>query len=244
MSTTTLTDLTVTGTLTAGSLDYTDIEASGNAAITGTLEVTGATTVDDITVGGAATVGETLDVTGATTVDDLTVGGAATVGETADITGNTTVGGTLDVTGMTTVDDLTVGGAATVAETLDVTGNVTAGADLDVTANATVGADLEVTGSILVSGIGATVDGVLSVTGQSTLTAVEADSLLVTANTVTLGTGGNQIGYGAAAPTEGTWAKGDIVFNTGVAAAGKVGWVCVTAGTPGTWQTFGVVSND
>lgn len=50
MSTTVLTDLEVTGTLTTGSLDYTDIEASGNAAITGTLGVTGATTVDDITI--------------------------------------------------------------------------------------------------------------------------------------------------------------------------------------------------
>ena len=39
------------------------------------------------------------------------------------------------------------------------------------------------------------------------------------------------------------WAKGDIVYNTGAAAGGKVGWVCVTAGTPGTWKAFGAIDN-
>lgn len=36
--------------------------------------------------------------------------------------------------------------------------------------------------------------------------------------------------------------KGDIVWNTGVAAGGNVGWVCITAGSPGVWKTFGTVS--
>lgn len=44
------------------------------------------------------------------------------------------------------------------------------------------------------------------------------------------------------APTAGTWAVGDIVWNTGVTAGGFVGWVCTTAGTPGTWKTFGAVT--
>lgn len=54
---------------------------------------------------------------------------------------------------------------------------------------------------------------------------------------------GNKIQFGSAAPTSGTYIQGDIVFNTGAAASGKVGWVCVTAGAPGTWKTFGVISN-
>lgn len=41
------------------------------------------------------------------------------------------------------------------------------------------------------------------------------------------------------APTAGTWAVGEIVWNSAVGAAGPDGWVCVTAGTPGTWREFG-----
>lgn len=45
----------------------------------------------------------------------------------------------------------------------------------------------------------------------------------------------------SAAPTTGAHAQGEIVFNNGAAASGKVGWVCVTAGTPGTWKPFGAI---
>lgn len=47
---------------------------------------------------------------------------------------------------------------------------------------------------------------------------------------------------GTAAPSGGTWAQGDIVYNTTPSAGGFIGWVCVSAGTPGTWKTFGVIS--
>ena len=39
-----------------------------------------------------------------------------------------------------------------------------------------------------------------------------------------------------AAPTTGTWAVGDRVWKTAPAAGGAPGWVCTTAGTPGTWK--------
>lgn len=48
--------------------------------------------------------------------------------------------------------------------------------------------------------------------------------------------------FGAAAPTTGTWALGDMVWNAAPAAAGTMGWVCTTAGTPGTWKTFGAIA--
>ena len=48
--------------------------------------------------------------------------------------------------------------------------------------------------------------------------------------------------YGAAAPTTGTWVRGSIVFNDTPSAAGTVGFVCVTAGSPGTWKTFGTIA--
>ncbi|HNG01970.1 MAG TPA: hypothetical protein PLQ71_08835 [Nitrospira sp.] len=49
-------------------------------------------------------------------------------------------------------------------------------------------------------------------------------------------------GVGTAAPTTGTWAVGDFIRNSSPSEAGAasskfvvLGWVCVTAGTPGTW---------
>lgn len=52
---------------------------------------------------------------------------------------------------------------------------------------------------------------------------------------------GGRITFGAAAPVANWWCQGDVCFNTGAAAAGKVGWVCVVAGAPGTWKPFGVI---
>ena len=46
----------------------------------------------------------------------------------------------------------------------------------------------------------------------------------------------------SAAPTVGTWARGDIVWHSEPSAGGTVGWVCTTAGTPGTWKTFGNIA--
>ncbi|MEM9652254.1 MAG: hypothetical protein AAGA65_09180 [Actinomycetota bacterium] len=48
-------------------------------------------------------------------------------------------------------------------------------------------------------------------------------------------------GYGTAAPTTGHYNLGDIIWNTAPAAAGVVGWVCVTSGAPGTWKSFGTI---
>lgn len=39
-----------------------------------------------------------------------------------------------------------------------------------------------------------------------------------------------------AAPTAGTWQRGDIVWNTGSNNGQIFGWVCTAAGTPGTWS--------
>jgi hypothetical protein len=55
-------------------------------------------------------------------------------------------------------------------------------------------------------------------------------------------TWGRRAMHGAAAPTAGTWAVGDIVWNTAPAAAGTLGWVCTTAGSPGTWKAFGSIA--
>lgn len=49
-------------------------------------------------------------------------------------------------------------------------------------------------------------------------------------------------GRAAAAPTTGTYAVGSIIYNTAPASGGYIGFVCTVAGTPGTWQTFGLIS--
>jgi hypothetical protein len=44
--------------------------------------------------------------------------------------------------------------------------------------------------------------------------------------------------FSTAPPTGGTWKQGDLCWNTTPAAGGTPGWVCVTAGTPGTWKAM------
>ncbi len=46
----------------------------------------------------------------------------------------------------------------------------------------------------------------------------------------------------AAAPTTGAHVVGERVWNSAPAAGGNMGWVCTTAGTPGTWKTFGTIA--
>lgn len=53
---------------------------------------------------------------------------------------------------------------------------------------------------------------------------------------------GRTVIFSDAAPTTGTWAKGDIVFNNLPTAGGFIGWVCTTAGSPGTFKTWGAIS--
>jgi len=52
----------------------------------------------------------------------------------------------------------------------------------------------------------------------------------------------NQMYWASAAPTVGTFRRGDVVWNTGVSAAGSPGWVCTTAGSPGTWKAMANVA--
>lgn len=46
----------------------------------------------------------------------------------------------------------------------------------------------------------------------------------------------------SAEPTTGSYEKGHVVWNTNPVAGGFVGWICVTAGSPGVWKTFGAIS--
>lgn len=48
--------------------------------------------------------------------------------------------------------------------------------------------------------------------------------------------------YGAVVPSTGTWAVGSIVWNNSPTPGGNTGWICTTAGSPGTWKSFGNIS--
>ena len=48
--------------------------------------------------------------------------------------------------------------------------------------------------------------------------------------------------WGPAAPTAGTFEVGDRMDNSAPAAGEASGWVCVTAGTPGTWKDLAPIS--
>lgn len=50
--------------------------------------------------------------------------------------------------------------------------------------------------------------------------------------------GGKAVVFGTAAPSTGTWARGDKCWNTAPTAAGAPGWVCTAAGAPGTWKAM------
>ena len=47
---------------------------------------------------------------------------------------------------------------------------------------------------------------------------------------------------GTAAPSSGTWNRGDIVWNSSPASGSNIGWVCVSSGAPGTWKSFGIIN--
>lgn len=52
----------------------------------------------------------------------------------------------------------------------------------------------------------------------------------------------NKIYFADASPTAGTYVRGDLVLNSAPSAGGVLGWICVTAGSPGTFQPVAAVA--
>jgi hypothetical protein len=53
---------------------------------------------------------------------------------------------------------------------------------------------------------------------------------------------GPRIFYGTAAPASGTWALGDIVWNSAPSTGATMYWRCTVAGSPGTWEAVSLLS--
>ena len=136
----------------------TDLDVGGNSVFTGTMGVTGATSLSStLGVTGATTLSSTLGVTGATTLSStLGVTGATTLSSTLGVTGATTLSNTTDATSSTVGGSLTVAGGAGIAKKLFV------GTDFAVGGNSTLTGTLGVTGAT-------TLSSTLGVTGASTL---------------------------------------------------------------------------
>lgn len=49
--------------------------------------------------------------------------------------------------------------------------------------------------------------------------------------------------YGTGIPPSGTFKVGDKVINTNPTPGGYTGWICVTAGSPGTWKGYGIIQS-
>jgi hypothetical protein len=71
---------------------------------------------------------------------------------------------------------------------------------------------------------------------------IGSDAISSSNNFKSINVAGTNISSGIAAPTSGTWKQGDIVSNSAAASGAYAGWICVAAGTPGTWKTFGLIS--
>lgn len=55
--------------------------------------------------------------------------------------------------------------------------------------------------------------------------------------------GGKKFTNGINSPTLGMYQTGDMCWNTKPVPGGYVGWICVVAGTPGTWIPFGAIAS-
>lgn len=76
---------------------------------------------------------------------------------------------------------------------------------------------------------------------RSAADTLKTDDTFIAGTALKISTGAAQT-VGVAAPVAGAHVLGEIVWNTSPTSGGFIGWVCTSAGTPGTWKTFGVIS--
>lgn len=152
-----------------------------NEALSGTLSVTGATTLGALTAGttnlNSGNIATTLLVSGATTLSSTLSSGAASLASAA-VAGTATIGGTLAVTGASTfTGDITAGNID--ASTLDTTGAATVGGTLNAAGNLTVN-----TNKFTVTASTGTVysAGDLAVAGKTTVSGGNLDVTTTTFN--------------------------------------------------------------
>lgn len=202
------------------------IRIPGNTSMTGTLSVTGVTTVAVLQATSTTTLGGTLrvaglvtldsgiSVTGATTLAALTVNGVAQLNNTLGVTGAVTLSSTLAVGGGTTVTGVTtLNGLTYINNTLSVTAAATFGTTLTVTGKTTLN------NTLIVAEAG-TFSKTLGVTGATTL----SSTLNVTSTTTLTGAAvlQNTLGLSGAATFNSTLTvAGAVSFTTTLGVTGR-----------------------
>lgn len=110
----------------------------------------------------------------------------------------------------------------------------TAGSAALIGGNSTSAGGMRIYGAFLLVGTNAAIDTAMGIYANHNVT-IDATEPLSINNVV-------KAFVQSAAPTTGTWVVGDMVYNSNPAPGGYIGWICTTAGTPGTWKTFGSIS--
>ena len=111
-------------------------------------------------------------------------------------------------------------------------------ADLNIITDNTTRISVSSTGKVIIGSDAAskaTVKGKLGVNVENPTADIE------TAGPVSFE--GKLFEVGSDAPTNGSYRKGDIVWNSNPRPTGYVGWICTREGTPGVWKTFGPISS-
>lgn len=114
--------------------------------------------------------------------------------------------------------------------------------DLDIVTDNTTRLSIKANGTIQ-AGTNTNPTAVVKVFGQIGVgvTNIDPGVSLSTAGPVKLD--GRKMESGATAPSAGSYALGDIVWNSNPKPTGYVGWICTRAGTPGLWKPFGAISS-
>jgi hypothetical protein len=154
---------------TANSGIIIDPNGTGTITLTGATTVTGGLTPDSLAVTANATVGGTLNVTGAATFGSITIG--STIASDLDVTGAVTIGGALNANGDVNLGDTT-------GDTVTITGRFDSSLVPSVTETNDIGSltlrwrDIfvqDIDGTTLTTSGDATVGGNLTVTGNTTI---------------------------------------------------------------------------
>lgn len=153
-----------------GAAAFTGGVTANNVAISNTLAVQGATTLDDdLTVNGSVAVSTDLDVQGDSVLSTLAINGALDVGFKLSVHGSSKLSGSLNVTGSGSIN-----GAAVLSDTLSVAGDSTFDERIAINAAADPAYRLKVAGASKFTGAitgdtSLTLGGNLTVSGSTSL---------------------------------------------------------------------------
>jgi len=214
------TSVSVTGTVTASTVNSTTVSASGNVTggnvLTGGLiSSTGNVTGGNVLTGGL--ISATSTITSATTITGGNLATGGTVSAGGNITGaNILTGGLISATATITGGNLATGGTASVTGNIT-GGNVLTGGLVSVTGNITSGANIVAPANVIGGNIttGGLISATATITGGNVATGgtVSATGNITGGNLITSGAGGAISGSGNI--TGGNILTGGIVSATG-----------------------------